>query len=825
MDIDRGLSLVRRYFEARHWRPQAFQEDTWMAFLGGSNGLLHSDTGSGKTLAAWLGPVAEYLSEVEDQSEAPPPQVLWITPLRALASDTEATLRESAAELGLAWRVERRTSDTTQTVKARQKVSLPSALITTPESLSLLLSYPATYSQLADVRAVIVDEWHEFLSTKRGVQVELCLARLRSFAPRMRIWGLSATISNLEEAADALTGGLSSRPMSIVRGSVGHAYEIDTLIPEEIERFPWAGHLGLKMVQQVAEELDACSSALVFTNTRSQTELWYRSLLEIRPEWAGQIAIHHGSLHRTTRRWVEENINSGALRCVVCTSSLDLGVDFAPVERVFQVGSPKGVARILQRAGRSGHQPGRTSRITCVPTHAIELLEFAAVRVAAEERAIEPRIPRPKPLDLLIQHIVTTALGTGFEARELLEEVRSTRAYRDLTEDEFQWALRFAESGGETLAAYEDYQRITPFRGTYVGTTDYVARRHRMSVGTIVSDAEVTIKYLRGQKVGTVEESFVARLDKGDKFFFGGKTLEFVRMRDMVAYVKTASGSEGSVPRWAGGRIPLSSELALYFRRVLAEVERGEVRSPEVAALAPLLELQQRWSLVPRTNQVLIERAKSREGYHLFIYPFEGRQVHEGLAAVVALRLSRLRPITFTMAYNDYGLELLSSDEPPFDDEQVYDLFGTDSLIEDIEAGLNEVEMMRRHFREIARVAGLVFQGFPSRGKSQRQLQVSSGLLFDVFTRHDPQNRLLEQARDEVLAQQLETERLRGAMERIQRSELVVVDVPKLTPFAFPILVDRLREKVSSERLGDRVRRMQAQLENAASSNRVRRRS
>jgi ATP-dependent helicase Lhr and Lhr-like helicase len=450
---DRGLSLVRGFFEARGWRPQTFQEHTWKAFLEGGNGLLHSDTGSGKTLAAWFGPIAEYLGEGHDEAEVPPPQVIWITPLRALASDTESTLRESALELGLSWRVERRTSDTAQSVKARQKTSLPSALITTPESLSLLLSYPATYRQLTRLRAVIVDEWHEFLSTKRGVQVELCLARLRKVAPRMRVWGLSATISNLQEAADTLTGGAPGMSMAIVRGSEGHEYEIDTLIPDEIERFPWAGHLGLRMVQQVAEELDTCSSALVFTNTRSQTELWYRSLLELRPAWAGQIAIHHGSLHRSTRRWVEENINSGALRCVVCTSSLDLGVDFAPVERVFQVGSPKGVARILQRAGRSGHQPGRISRITCVPTHAIELLEFAAVRVAAEERAIEPRIPRSKPLDLLVQHLVTVALGTGFEPDELLEEVRATRAFRMLSYAEWQWALRFAESGGETLKA------------------------------------------------------------------------------------------------------------------------------------------------------------------------------------------------------------------------------------------------------------------------------------------------------------------------------------------------------------------------------------
>jgi ATP-dependent helicase Lhr and Lhr-like helicase len=811
----RGRGAAAEWFERRGWTPQAFQQEVWSHFLDGRNGLLHSDTGSGKTLAAWFGPLIEYLDEEPETGGETPPQVLWITPLRALAYDTELSLRAPVEDLGLPWRVERRTGDVSASVKARQKERLPAALITTPESLSLLLSYPHTYRQLASVRAVIVDEWHEFMGTKRGVQVELCLARLRRFCPKARFWALSATMSNLEEAGRALAGA-DAGPVTIVRGPGERAVVIETLVPEEVERFPWAGHLGLKMLPAVLSELEEAASALIFTNTRGLTEQWYRAILEARPEWAGRIALHHGSLNRATRQWVEDSLAAGAMKCVVCTSSLDLGVDFTPVDRVFQIGSPKGVARLLQRAGRSGHQPGRTSRVYCVPTHAIEMLEFAAVRRAARRGHIEPREPVVKPLDLLVQHLVTVALGTGFDADELFQEITSTYAYRNLLRSEFDWAIRFAESGGESLRAYEEYQRITPFRGTYVGTTDDVARRHRMSIGTIVSEANVTIKYLKGKRLGTVEESFVARLSKGDQFFFAGKTLEFIRMRDMVAYVKRAATAEGPVPKWTGPRMPLSAELSASLRTLIDAIERGEAEEEEAEALERLLALQKRWSTLPRSDQLLIERAESREGHHIFLFPFEGRLVHEGLAALFALRMSRLRPTTFSMAYNDYAIELLSEEEAPLAAAIDAGLFDTAGLIQDIEAGLNEVEMMRRHFREIARVAGLVFQGYPGRGKTQRQLQVSSGLLFDVFRRHDPKNLLLRQAREEVLSRQLEATRLTVALERLQRADLLIVDVPRFTPFAFPVVVDRLRERLSSEKLADRVRRMQVSLEKEA---------
>lgn len=832
LDQQDALRPAAEWFGGRGWAPFPFQREVWQAYLAGESGLIHATTGAGKTYAAWMGPLLDAMARAQrSPKDAPPIHVLWITPLRALAADTLNALRAPLDDLGLPWTVEIRTGDTSAVTRARQRRRLPTALITTPESLSLLLTQPEWRAQFATLRMVVVDEWHELLSTKRGVQVELALARLRAHCPELRVWGLSATLGNLALALDALVPSAGARGR-LVRGMVPKSVVVDALIPEPIERFPWAGHLGLRLLPQVIAAIDEGETALLFTNTRAQAEIWYQALLEARPEWAGALALHHGSLDRDVREWVEDALRERRLRCVVCTSSLDLGVDFAPVDRVIQLGSPKGVARLLQRAGRSSHRPGAVSRVTCAPTSALELVEVAAVRDALLAGRLEERLPVERPLDVLAQHLVTCALGGGFAAAELLAEVRTTRAYRDLSDTEWQWALDFVARGGASLRAYPEFHRVVEQDGRYMAASELVARRHRVGIGTIVSEALLRVQYAWGGALGTIEESFAARLRPGDVFFFAGKALEYMQLRDMTVLVRKAERRQGMTPRWMGGRMPLSTELAGALRQRIAEARAGVFRDDEMEAVRPLLELQQRWSLLPAVDELLIERVKTREGYHLFCYPFEGRLVHEGLAALIAYRLSRLRPLSFTLAMNDYGFELLAPEPAPLDEAlglagtQAKErhrciegaqapLFGRASLAEDIAASVNAAELARRQFREIARIAGLVYEGYLGE-KRARNIQASSNLMYDMFAQYDAANLLLDQARREVLERQLEQSRMAAALARINAARIIVVETSRPTPFAFPLLVDHLRASLSSEKLADRVRKMQLALERDA---------
>ena len=833
----RATRQIENWFAGRKWKVFPFQKQAWKSFLIGQSGLIHATTGTGKTLAAWLGPVIEALAEAEKNPSAitdSPLKVLWITPLRALAIDTLHSLQEPLTGLGVSWSVESRTGDTPTAVRNKQRQRLPTALVTTPESLSLMLTRADAEHQFRDLRAVICDEWHELLSTKRGVQVELALARLRRWRPALRTWGLSATLGNLDEAMHVLLGpadltgscsAASPEPRldsdrqtgMMITGRQRKEVVIDALIPNTIERFPWAGHMGMKQLTDVIKSVENANSTLIFTNTRSQTEAWYRALLQARPDWAGLIALHHGSLEHDTRTWVEDGLCAGSLKCVVCTSSLDLGVDFSPVDRVMQVGSPKGVARLLQRAGRSGHRPGAVSRLTCVPTHAFELIEVAAARDAIEAGQLEGRQPHRCPLDVLCQHLVTISLGTGFVPEELLREVRQSASYQHLSQEEWDWTLDFVSRGGDALNAYPDYHKLVEKDGRYVIGNQRIARNHRMSIGTITSDASLVVQYLNGPRLGTIEESFLTKMTPGDCFTFAGRTVELVYVHDMKVWVRKATSKERArIPRWMGGRMPLSTELANAVRRRLEQAHDGHYEGPEMQAVRPLLELQAQWSAIPLPSQLLIEQIKSREGFHLLVYPFAGRLVHEGLSALFAWRMAQIQPMTFTMSVNDYGFELLSATEPPLDAVLKNGLFDTAGMGRDLEACLNAAEMGKRQFREIARISGLVFQGYPGQQKSAKQLQASSGLLFDVFTNYDPENLLLHQARAEVLERQLEHSRLLTTLQSLQTAQLLRLTPDRFTPLAFPLIVARLRERLSSESLTTRVARMTVQLEKAA---------
>ncbi len=854
------------WFAARGWKPFAFQTQAWAAIARGESGMLHATTGAGKTYAVWLGallalaPQSRSARKVSSSSSSSsgegrsgsrkptpaPLTVLWITPMRALAADTARALREALDALGgqgeagepsathapamPLWDVGLRTGDISGAERSAQSKRLPSVLVTTPESLSLLLARADAHEILRSVRMVVADEWHELLGNKRGVQLQLALARLRRWNPALITWGMSATLGNLDGAMRALLGeGVNGadgtvKPGRMVQGKLAKDLRIDTLLPAAADRFPWAGHLGLTMLPQVVSEIEASGTTLVFTNTRSQAEIWYQALLEARPDWAGNIALHHGSLDRAVREWVEAGLKAGQLRAVVCTSSLDLGVDFLPVERVLQIGSAKGVARLLQRAGRSGHAPGRPSRITLVPTHSIELVESAAARAAVKAGHIEERTPPVHPLDVLVQHLVTIALGGGFTPDAMWDEVRSTASYRDLTPEAWQWCLDFVRQGGASLAAYPDYHRVVPdAEGVWRVPDARLARRHRMNIGTIVSDASMSVQWWSaggsgGGRLGTVEESFIARMRPGDAFLFGGRLLELVRVHQMTAFVRRATAGRATVPRWNGGRMPLTTTLADATVQQLALAAEGRFDSPELQRARPLLELQQKWSALPTPTTLLAETLRTREGWHLFLYPFAGRLVHMGLASLIAWRVASDRPGTFSIAVNDYGFELLSATELDWTALLPGLLVArSDSdLLHEVLASLNASELAQRRFREIARVSGLIFQGYPGEKRSQKQLQASSSLFWEVFRKYDPANRLLLQAEEELLSQELEIGRLGASLARMAAQTLVLRDLPRPTPLGFPLMVELFRERLTNENAADRIARMVQQLEAAA---------
>lgn len=828
------LSPLHRWFAQQGWTPFDFQERTWAAYRAGRSGLVHAPTGVGKTLAAWLGPLSEGVEEAlsikaaqpaasgaakrrsvsRRRSACEPIRVLWLTPLRALSADTAAALQEPVVHFDLPWTVECRTGDTSAALRARQREQLPTALVTTPESLTIQLSYPEARSRFSTVRCVVVDEWHELMGTKRGVLLELALARLRTWLTGLRTWGLSATLGNLEQARDVLLGDQAAEGM-LIESDLTKDFQIDTIIPPDIERFPWSGHLGNKLVAEVASAIERSNSTLLFTNTRSQAEIWFRSLIRHRPDWIGRVALHHGSLDHKLRSRVEQMLKSGRALAVVCTSSLDLGVDFSPVDQVIQLGSPKGIARLLQRAGRAGHQPGAISRVLCVPTHAFELAEFAATREALAQRRVEARPPLELALDVLAQHVVTVAAGGGFRASELYAEVCRAHAYRNLSPVHWNWVLDFAARGGPSLTAYPQYSRIRQEDGQFVISSPQMARVHRMNVGVITGEAGVQVRVLNGRNLGIIEESFIDRLDIGDTFVFAGRLLELVLVRDREAIVRAARRGSGIVPRWNGGRFPLSTQLGDAVRRILNDPASQD--APEMQAVGPLLELQARWSRVPGPADLLVERITTRYGHHTCVFPFEGRLVHEGLSALVAYRLTRSAPRTIHLTATDYGFELLSEAPLELDAAAWRQLLGEDDLVVDLLACVNLGRMARRQFRDIARVAGLLQAGYPGAARTRRQLQASSELFFDVFEQFDPENLLLEQARREVLDQQLEIARLRRALQRIAQRDVLIVQPPRLTPLAFPLNAERLRaQSVSSEKWSDRVRKMALQLERVA---------
>jgi len=811
------LAPALDWFDSKGWIPFPFQVETWQSYLNGKSGLLNAPTGSGKTFALWIPAMLEYIRENKSDWQKPKKngiQVIWVTPLRALGQDIQRAMQEACDSIGLPWKVAVRTGDTDTKTRQAQKKTPPECLVTTPETLHILLSQKENAALFSGVKAIIIDEWHELLGNKRGVQVQLALAYIRELCqPSIRLWGISATIGNLEQSCNILLG--ENQPMHIIRANIQKVIELNTVFPDELDKYPWSGHLGLRLIHKVIPIIEDRNSVLLFTNTRAQTELWYKNIMEARPDWAGLVAIHHGSLDQQTRSWVEESLHQGKLKLVVCTSSLDLGVDFRPVEAVIQIGSPKGVARFMQRAGRSGHRPGVPSIIYFVPTNSLELIEAAALRNAMETGDMESIHCPQGSYDVLVQFLVTLSVGDGFMADRLFEIIKSTYTFREISRETFDWILQFITKGGKSLGGYEEFSKVEiDEAGIYHVKDKRTAMRHRLSMGTIVSAPMYKVRFKNGSYIGMVEESFVSRLHRGDRFFFSGRNLEFLSIKDLSVLVQLSKRKSNNIHSYMGGRISLSSKLATKMREILEQAIHQNYYSKEVEFLAPLLDLQQKLSLIPDSHTLLIEKNRSREGYHVIFYPFEGRMVHEVLAALVAYRISVSYPISFSMAMNDYGFELLSDSPIPIEDALAEDLFSENGLEADILTSINETEMARRKFRDIATISGMVFQGFPGKPVQLKHLQSNSGILYGVFEEYEPDNLLLLQAHREVLDLQMEKDKVLQAVHRINSQKIVLKSPVQFTPFGFPIMVDGfwLRSSLSSETLEDRVMKMKADL-------------
>ncbi|NGX83097.1 ligase-associated DNA damage response DEXH box helicase [Aequorivita sp. KMM 9714] len=816
------ISLTISWFQSKSWTPFPFQKQTWKAFLDGKHGLLNAPTGSGKTYALWAPIVLQYLKENPDYKTKHTKGIkaIWITPLRALSVEIQQSAQQFADDLGTGMTVGIRTGDTSQSERAKQKRQMPDLLITTPESLMLLLASKGYEKMFKTLTAVVVDEWHELLGSKRGVQMELALSRLKTISPNMRIWGISATIGNLEEAQDVLLGMDSDfRKNSIlIKAKEKSKIQVRSIIPKKMETFPWSGHLGLHLLEEIVPIIKSSKTTIIFTNTRRQCEIWFQKLLEKHPEFAGEIAMHHGSIGKDTRLWVEQAIRNESLLAVVATSSLDLGVDFAPVETVIQIGGPKGIAKFLQRAGRSNHRPGEPSVIYFLPTHALELLEASALKKAVKDEVVEDRTPYLLSFDVLIQYLVTLAVSDGFFPKDIYSEIKKTFCFQGITDEQWNWCLNFITVGTQSLQAYDEYKKVevTP-EGLFKVESRRIAMMHRLSIGTIVSDSMMLVKYVSGGFIGTIEEWFISKMKPGDTFVFAGRTLELVRIRQMQAQVRRSNKRTNNIVSFMGGRLPLSSQMSKILREEMQSARLPEANRkqsiPELKALDHIFERQERESIVPGENEFLIETFKTREGYHSLFYPFEGRFVHEAMSSLLAYRISLLSPITFSLAYNDYGFELLS--DQFLDIQTILDnnLFTDEYLYDDLYKSLNSTELARRKFRDIAVISGMVFQGYPNKAVKTKHLQSNSQLLFDVFRDYEPDNLLYLQAYRETFEHQLEEGRLRKALERINSQEIVWKQCEKATPFSFPIITDRLREKLSSEKLADRIKRMTLQLE------------
>ncbi|MFN8723791.1 MAG: ligase-associated DNA damage response DEXH box helicase [Rhodospirillales bacterium] len=794
----------RGWFAHRGWTPHRHQLDLLAAAAAGRSALLVAPTGGGKTLAGFL-PSLVALAERPREGL----HTLYVSPLKALAVDVHRNLEVPIAELRLPVRAETRSGDTPQAKRERQRSKPPQILMTTPESLALMLSWPDARSVFAGLRAVVIDELHALAGTKRGDQLSLGLARLGALAPGARRTGLSATVPDPDALAAWLsrTGRADGDNVARVFGREGARAEVEILVPSG--RMPWSGHMGLFAIAEVYGAIRRSGTTLVFVNTRAQAELVFQALWRINDDGL-PIALHHGSLAAEQRRKVEGAMSRGVLRAVVATSSLDLGIDWAAVDLVIQIGAPKGASRLIQRIGRANHRIDEASRAVLVPANRFEVLECRAAMEAVAEGDLDGDPPRPGGLDVLAQHVLGVGCAGGFDADALCAEVRTAAPYADLPRQDFDDVLDFVATGGYALRAYDRFKRLMQDeKGRWKTAGAAVTRQYRLNVGTIVQEQMLKVRLNRGPVLGEIEEWFVQGLVPGDTFLFAGQLLRYLGVRESEAQVARGGQGEPKVPAYMGGRMPLSTRLADRVRAMLAD---PSVWGGFPAEVQEWLRLQRWRSVLPDGGGLLVETFPRGGKWFLVAYCFEGRNAHQTLGMLLTRRMERegLGPLGFVAT--DYVIAVWSLREPGAGDPgQIARLFDQDMLGDDLEDWMAESSMLRRTFRNVAIIAGLIDRRHPGQEKTRRQLNVNTDLIYDVLRRHDPHHVLLRATRADAAGGLTDVRRLSDMLARV-KGRIVHKALDRVSPLAVPVLLEVGRERVAGSADEDLLKEAEAEL-------------
>jgi ATP-dependent Lhr-like helicase len=786
------------WFEARGWSPRRHQLEMVQKGREGRDALLIAPTGGGKTLAGFLPSLIE-LSERPPRNTASGVHTLYLSPLKALAVDVHRNLEIPIAEMGLNITVEARTGDTPQAKRVRQRQHPPDMLLTTPEQLALFCAWEGAREYFADLRCVILDEIHAIHGSKRGDLLSLGLARLSEFAPMMRRVGLSATVNDPEMLRRWLAPAPSMADLVI--GDPGAPPVVEVLVSQNA--VPWSGWTARHALAEVYQAIERSKTALIFVNTRFQAELAFQSLWEMNDANL-PIALHHGSLSAEQRRKVEAAMSREELRAVICTSTLDLGIDWGSVDLVIQLAAPKGSSRLVQRIGRANHRLDEPSRALLVPAHRFEFLECEAARQAVEANDLDGEPARIGAQDILAQHVMGIGCGEPFDMAALYDEVITAAPYAALTWEEFEGVVDYVATGGYALRSYDRFARLVrvatgPNKGKWKARTGEIVARHRMNVGAIIEIPVLSIKVastrgqkrVGGRKIGEMEESFLEQLSPGDCFLFGGQVWRFETITGLDALVTPAPGQEARAPSWGGSKFALSTYLAKRVRRMIAD-QKDWPKLP--ADIQEWLTIQRLRSKIPTEDEMLVETFQRGQRHFLVAYPFDGRISHGTLCQLLARRLERMSKQPLGFVANDYALAVWA--RKPMGDVDMAELFQEDMLGDDLEAWLDESFMMKRAFRHCAMISGLIQRRQPGAEKSNRQVTFSTDLIYDVLRKHQPDHLLLRCARADAAQGVLDVARLGRLLQRI-KGRITPMELPRVSPFAVPVLLEIGRESVA----------------------------
>lgn len=753
--------------------------------MDGYNVLLCAPTGAGKTLSGFLPSLVE-LNALSGEFAGL--HTLYISPLKALTVDVHRNIGKPIEELGLSISLETRTGDTPASKRQRQKTKPPNMLMTTPESLALLISYKDAGEYFKNLRYVIIDELHATLDSKRGDLLALGLARLGTLAPHMKRIGLSATIADPKTAAE----WLDPKNTKIVRAPAQTHPDIEILKSQE--RIPWAGHMAAYAMKDVYAELRQNKMSIIFVNTRAQAELVFQNLWKINDANL-KIALHHGSLERNLRRKVEGMMADGTLDCVVATSSLDLGLDWAEVDLVIQIGAPKGISRLLQRIGRSNHRLNEPSKALLVPTNRFEYLECLAAKASIADNEIDGVSPKKGGLDVLAQHIFGTACAAPFDPDLLYGEVKTVWPYKTLDRNDFDKAVAFVMNGGYSLNNYDQYKRIhLNENGLYELTSPRMARQYRMNIGTIVESPMLKVKMGR-RSLGVIEENFINNLAPGDTFLFAGNVVRFDGLHDMIVMVSRTTSKDAKIPSYDGGKLPMSTHLSMRVRQLLEERKEWHCLPDNVRHW---LEHQEERSVVPDTHKMLVETFPRKRKHYLVAYTFAGRTANQTLGFLLMRRMQRNgdKPVSFVST--DYAVAIACLTPP----KNIEDLFSVDLLGEELNEWLQDTPLLKRMFREAAVIAGLIERRHPGAQKSGRQMTFSSDLIYDVLYKYEPDHILLRAARQDANGGLIDITRLSALLVGIQ-NKITVRSLKKISPLAVPLILEIARENLSRKQVGE----------------------